>query len=69
MPKVKKIDYTFAVGRRRESVARVRLYRGKGENTVNGMPAEKYFPGEIAKKALACSFNPRSFKNFGKSCA
>jgi small subunit ribosomal protein S9 len=56
MPKVKKIDYTFAVGRRRESVARVRLYRGKGENTVNGMPAEKYFPSEIAKKAMAKPF-------------
>lgn len=53
---MKKLDYTFAVGRRRESVARVRLYRGKAESTVNGMPAEKYFPGEIAKKALAKPF-------------
>ena len=53
---MKKIDYTFAVGRRRESVARVRLYRGKGENTVNGMEALKYFPGEIAKKAVAKPF-------------
>jgi small subunit ribosomal protein S9 len=53
---MKKLDYTFAVGRRRESVARVRLYRGKGENTVNGMPSEKYFPGEIAKKVMAKPF-------------
>jgi small subunit ribosomal protein S9 len=53
---MKKLDYTFAVGRRRESVARVRLYRGKGENTVNGMEASKYFPGEIAKKSLAKPF-------------
>jgi len=53
---MKKLDYTFAVGRRRESVARVRLYRGKGENTVNGMSSEKYFPGEIATKALAKPF-------------
>jgi small subunit ribosomal protein S9 len=53
MARIKKIDYTYGVGRRKESSARVRLYRGKGENTVNGMPTEKYFPGEIAIKALA----------------
>jgi small subunit ribosomal protein S9 len=52
----KKIDYIYGVGRRRTSSCRVRLYRGKGENTVNGMPAEKYFPGEIATKALAKPF-------------
>ena len=51
--RTKKIDYTYGVGRRKESSARVRLYRGKGENTVNGMTTEKYFPGEIAVKALA----------------
>lgn len=56
MAKVKKINYTFAVGRRKESGARVRLYRGKGESTVNGMLAEKYFPGEIAAKAIAKPF-------------
>lgn len=49
MPKVKKIDYTYAVGRRRTASARVRLYRGKGENTVNGMLAEKYFDSPIFK--------------------
>jgi len=53
MARIKKIDYSYGVGRRKESSARVRLYRGKGENTVNGMPTEKYFPGEIAVKALA----------------
>ena len=53
MVRIKKIDYMYGVGRRKESSARVRLYRGKAENTVNGMPAEKYFAGEIAKKALA----------------
>jgi small subunit ribosomal protein S9 len=56
MPRVKKIDYTYAVGRRKESTARVRLFRGKGENTVNGMLTEKYFPGEISKKGLAKPF-------------
>lgn len=38
-------DFVFAVGRRKESVARVRLYGGKGENVVNGQPVDKYFPG------------------------
>jgi len=52
----KKLDYIFAVGRRKTSTARVRLYRGKAENTVNGMPASKYFPGEIAEKAIAKPF-------------
>ena len=56
MAKVKKIDYIYAVGRRKESSSRVRLYRGKGENTVNGMPANKYFEGEIAAKAMAKPF-------------
>jgi small subunit ribosomal protein S9 len=53
MAKTKKIDYFYGVGRRRESQARVRLYRGKAENTINGMPAEKYFEGAVAKKMLA----------------
>jgi len=56
MPRTKKIDYIFAVGRRRESVARVRLYRGKAENSVNAMPATKYFPGEIAAKIMTKPF-------------
>ncbi len=56
MPKVKKIDFIYGVGRRKESSARVRLYRGKGENTVNGMPSEKYFQGEVAKKAIEKPF-------------
>ena len=54
--KTKKIDYIFAVGRRREATARVRLYRGKGEDTVNGIPVAKYFPGELAAKAFAKPF-------------
>jgi small subunit ribosomal protein S9 len=52
----KKIDYMYGVGRRKESSCRVRLYRGKGENTVNGMPASKYFEGAIAKKAMEKPF-------------
>lgn len=54
--KIKKLDYFYGVGRRKEASARLRLYRGKGENTVNGMPASKYFPGEPSKKALEKPF-------------
>lgn len=47
MPKTKNIkNYIFAVGRRKTSVARVRLFQGKGEMLVNNTPAGKYF-GDI----------------------
>lgn len=48
--------FIFAVGRRKESVARVRLYVGKGENIVNGKPVSEYFPGEVAKLLIARPF-------------
>ena len=53
---MKKIDYIYGVGRRKESIARVRIYRGKGENTINGMAATKYFQGEIEAKSIAKPF-------------
>lgn len=56
MAKTKKVDYTYAVGKRRTAVARVRLYRGKGENTVNGKEFSKYFEGEIANKLIVRPF-------------
>ncbi len=54
-------EYTHAVGRRREAVARVRLYDSKneiswddekikkGEIFVNKQAIEKYFKGEVAR--------------------
>ncbi len=56
MVKTKKIDYTYAVGRRRTASARVRLFRGKGENTVNGLPVEKYFDSPIFKNVWSKAF-------------
>ena len=53
---MKKIDFLNGLGRRKSSIARVRLYRGKGVNTVNGMPAEKYFGGAVALKAFTKPF-------------
>ncbi len=45
----KKLNFTYATGKRRSASARVRLFHGKGENLVNEMPIEKYFSGEINK--------------------
>ena len=39
----------YRTGRRKSSVARVRLLEGKGEITVNGKPLEEYFGTEILK--------------------
>lgn len=42
-------SYLYAVGRRKTSVARVRLYpKGEGTITVNGKPYEEYFPSDFA---------------------
>jgi small subunit ribosomal protein S9 len=62
-PKVAAISYYEAIGRRKESSARVRLYVAgdapmtlnsvtmeKGSIYVNGRPVENYFPGEVFKK-------------------
>ena len=39
--------YHYGTGRRKASVARVRLYQGDGEMTVNGRPASDYFGGRL----------------------
>lgn len=50
-----KTEYIFAVGRRKESVARIRLYvqpqegLERGQIVVNGLPAEEYFRGNRAE--------------------
>jgi small subunit ribosomal protein S9 len=62
-PEGDKASYYEAVGRRKESSARVRLYvvsEGsvtvggiaveKGAMVVNARPVESYFPGEVSKK-------------------
>lgn len=49
-------DYSRAFGRRKEAVARVRLFKGKGANLVNGFPIEQYFPHSTAKAKWAKPF-------------
>lgn len=43
-------SYVHAIGRRKESVARVYLSRGEGEVVVNGRPAEEYFRADAFSK-------------------
>lgn len=42
----KKEDFIRAVGRRKTSVARVRLFKGKGDNLINDQSVATYFPGK-----------------------
>ena len=42
--------YIHAVGRRKESVARVYLSPGDGTMTINGRPAEEYFNADVYMK-------------------
>jgi small subunit ribosomal protein S9 len=44
----KKVDYIYAVGRRKTATARVRLFQKKGDMLVNGVAVGKYFPGEVS---------------------
>lgn len=60
---VKKANYTYAVGRRKTANARVRIYKSASvpgfdgvQLTVNGKPADAYFPGETAKAAYRKPF-------------
>lgn len=54
--KVNKKDFVFAVGRRRSAIARVRLYKGKGESVINQKTIGEYFPGVVAEHFLKAPF-------------
>jgi small subunit ribosomal protein S9 len=49
--------YIFATGRRKTSIANVRLFTGKGENVVNKKPMEKYFNYSYFKEEIEKPFN------------
>ena len=40
-----KSTYTYGLGRRKAATARARLYKGKGEITINDKPALEYLSG------------------------
>lgn len=52
MPK----EYFQAVGRRKTSVARVRIWPGKQELVINGKPFSTYFKGDTIKKMVFSPF-------------
>jgi small subunit ribosomal protein S9 len=47
--KITKKPLAKATGSLRRATARVWLYRGKGENLVNGKKAREYFPSSLAQ--------------------
>lgn len=51
-----KIQY-YGTGRRKSSVARVRLIPGKGTITINKRPLEDYFGTEIVKREVRRPFD------------
>lgn len=48
--KVKSQKFIFAIGRRKTAIARIRLFKGKGEILVNNQPIDRYFSGAVAQK-------------------
>ena len=44
------------VGRRKEAIARVRIFPGQGQVTVNGQPIAEYFKGPVAQKTYSKPF-------------
>ena len=50
------VNYLYGTGRRKTSVARVRLLPGDGAMTVNGKPAEEYFGGEARVAPIRLPF-------------
>ncbi|TAM92433.1 30S ribosomal protein S9 [bacterium] len=45
-------EYYQGTGRRKESVARVRLFLGQGQIIVNNKPIESYFPRETLRQIV-----------------
>lgn len=60
-----KQEYFYGTGRRKSSVARVRIYRGTGNVTINGRSIDDYFGLEtlklIVRQPLALTNNLENF--------
>ena len=58
-------NWNYGTGRRKSSVARVFLKKGKGEITVNGKPVEQYFGRQtsimVVKQPLMLTNNDAAF--------
>lgn len=55
------MDFNYGTGKRKNAVARTRVYQGTGQITVNGRPYEDYFPRKtlqmIVQQALKLTKN------------
>lgn len=51
-----KKDFIQKVGRRKESVARVRIARGQGQMIINDRAVHEYFPGVVMQKLYQMPF-------------
>lgn len=59
-------NYLYAVGRRKESVARARFYRrGEGKIMVNNKPVEAYFPYHLYREIAVAAITTLGLKNEG----
>ncbi|MDO8487308.1 MAG: 30S ribosomal protein S9 [Candidatus Curtissbacteria bacterium] len=45
-------NYVSAHGRRKEASARVRLFKGKGDNLINSKPMSTFFPSVVSQIRL-----------------
>lgn len=55
-PKTTKSNIISTHGRRKEAVAKIRLFKGKGQMSVGDKPIESYFPEEVAKAKYLSPF-------------
>lgn len=45
-------NYTFSIGRRKSSTARIRLFKGKGESLINGQNITTFYKNKISEIKL-----------------
>ncbi|OIP24652.1 30S ribosomal protein S9 [bacterium CG2_30_37_16] len=49
---LKKKEYYYGLGRRKEAISKVRLYIGKGEFTINGKKIEEIFSAYLIQRLI-----------------
>ena len=59
----KKLEIWSAIGRRKSSVARVRLFNGKGNIIVNKRPVDEYFGRDTLKMVMRQPFEALGLSN------
>jgi small subunit ribosomal protein S9 len=55
--------YEASVGRRKEAIARVRLYSGKGQVVINGKELKEYFTNNADRESLLAPIETLGQKN------